>query len=439
MIVENKIETINSKARKLILVLFFILLFMLIIFKILFDYFSLIIFFILLFIFIFIIGKLFIISNFWDIGFQNGIKVILLYFDLEKELVDAGIYFKRKLINTNDYSFLVSLPSYKFSFDSDFETGVLKIRNSIKFNEKFLNLNLDSALGEFISEYQYFSDDNCYLIIELININCDRKFYFNSVLDMKKEIKKNENYRYSFIIDKRLSVPFSSILLNGQTGAGKTYFLYNIIIQLLWTNSMVYIIDPKNSSLAQIGKLMNRKYSATYAEDIYRVIKDFRNLMEIRKKEISYKLKEGLDLNYFDFDYDAAYLIIDEFATVKGFLDMESSDVKKQVWADINAIVTQGRSLGFFVCFCLQKTDSNILSLLIRDNLPLKIVMGSSDFTTYLTAFGTEFDLKGKQVKTGEGFYKGIGMIEPRKMYAPELNFDIYKLCKKLIDINKYK
>lgn len=439
MIVENKIKTINSKARNLILVLFFILLAMLITLKVLFNYFSLIIFFILLFIFVFILGKLFVISNFRNVGFKNGIQVIFLYFNLEKELVDAGIYFKRKLININDYSLLVSLPSYKFSFDSDFETGVLKIRNSIKFNEKFLNLNLDSALGEFISDYKYFSDDNCYLIINLININCNRKFYFDSILDMKKEIQKNKNYRYSFVIDKRLNVPFSNILLNGQTGSGKTYFLYNIIIQLLWSNSMVYIIDPKNSSLAQIGKLMNGKYSAIYPEDIYRVIKDFRNLMEIRKEEISYKLKEGLNLNYFDFNYEAAYLIIDEFATVKGFLDVESQDVKKQVWADINAIVTQGRSLGFFVCFSLQKTDSNILSLLIRDNLQLKIVMGSSDITTYLTAFGMEFDLKGKQVKTGEGFYKGMGMTEPRKMYAPELNFDIYNLCEKLIALNKYK
>ena len=56
-------------------------------------------------------------------------------FNLEKELVDAGIYFKRRLVN--DHNLIVSLPKYKFIFDSDFETGVLKIRNSIKFNQKF--------------------------------------------------------------------------------------------------------------------------------------------------------------------------------------------------------------------------------------------------------------------------------------------------------------
>lgn len=437
MIVENKIETINAKARKLILVLFIILLSLFILFNVFFAYFSLTLFLILFLIISFVLGKLIILSDFWDIGFLNGVRLIKLHYYLEKELVDAGIYFKRRLVN--DHNLIVSLPKYKFIFDSDFETGVLKIRNSIKFNQKFLNLNLDSALGDFISDYQYFSDDNSYLVIELLNVKVQRKYYFNSVLDMKKEIQKNKNYKYSFIIDSKLKVPFSSILLNGQTGSGKSYFLYNIIIQLLWSKSMVYIIDPKNSSLAQIGKLMNSNYSAIYPEDIYRLINDFRKLMEFRKEEISSKLIEGLELNYFDFDYEAAYLIIDEFATIKGFLDLESKNVQKEVWADLNAIVTQGRSVGFFVCFSLQKTDSSILSLLIRDNLPLKIVMGNSDNTTYLTAFGSDFSLKGKNIQVGEGFYKGNGITEPKKMYAPELNFDIYNLCKKLIVTNGYE
>ena len=42
-------------------------------------------------------------------------------------------------------------------------------------------------------------------------------------------------------------------LICGGTGGGKTYFLLTIIEALLRTNADLYILDPKNADLADLG------------------------------------------------------------------------------------------------------------------------------------------------------------------------------------------
>ena len=45
-------------------------------------------------------------------------------------------------------------------------------------------------------------------------------------------------------------------LIAGGTGGGKTYFLLTLIEALLHTNAVLYILDPKNADLADLGTVM---------------------------------------------------------------------------------------------------------------------------------------------------------------------------------------
>ena len=49
-------------------------------------------------------------------------------------------------------------------------------------------------------------------------------------------------------------------LIAGGTGGGKTYFLLTLIEALLHTNAILYILDPKNADLADLGTVMGNVY-----------------------------------------------------------------------------------------------------------------------------------------------------------------------------------
>lgn len=49
-------------------------------------------------------------------------------------------------------------------------------------------------------------------------------------------------------------------LIAGGTGGGKTYFLLTIIETLLQTNAVLFILDPKNADLADLGTVMKNVY-----------------------------------------------------------------------------------------------------------------------------------------------------------------------------------
>lgn len=49
-------------------------------------------------------------------------------------------------------------------------------------------------------------------------------------------------------------------LIAGGTGGGKTYFLLTLIEALLHTNAVLYVLDPKNADLADLGTVMGNVY-----------------------------------------------------------------------------------------------------------------------------------------------------------------------------------
>ena len=49
-------------------------------------------------------------------------------------------------------------------------------------------------------------------------------------------------------------------LICGGTARGKTYFLLTIIEALLQTNAQLFILDPKNADLADLGTVMDNVY-----------------------------------------------------------------------------------------------------------------------------------------------------------------------------------
>lgn len=91
----------------------------------------------------------------------------------------------------------------------------------------------------------------------------------------------------------------------------------------------------------------------------------------------------------------------------------------------------QGRQLGFFLFLVMQKSDATLIDTALRDNIPLKIVLGNSEQQTYVTTFGAGVEIPNRNYKLGEGiFTEPVLAQEPKLVQCPYLNFNILQACK---------
>lgn len=79
------------------------------------------------------------------------------------------------------------------------------------------------------------------------------------------------------------------MLIAGGTGGGKTYFILTLIEALLGTNAKLYILDPKNADLADLGTVMKEVYFQK--EDILSCIDRFYE--EMMKRSLAMKEMEN--------------------------------------------------------------------------------------------------------------------------------------------------
>lgn len=318
------------------------------------------------------------------------------------------------------------LPRIIIEFSKDMASGLIKIKNHIKYNKVLEMVDLSSALGRYIVEQQYLSDDGNYWIFEFEDAQTNRRLVFN---DYKSFIKRcNQCEPYTLFVDERLTLPVSSVLLVGQTGSGKTYSLLSLILQLVnWKiKPKLYFADPKNSSLCVLGKKISPVRTAGTIDEIIAQLDEFHSEMQGRKIELQGKLEERLDADYRYWHMPAHIFIFDEFASFISTVNTMDKKTRDKINMLLRNIILQGRQLGFYLWIVMQKSDSSDIPTAIRDNLIWKVVLGSATSTTYMTAFEHSADLPKRNFGPGEGLYTYQGITKKPKVTSfPTLNFDI--------------
>lgn len=336
---------------------------------------------------------------------------------LEKQLVDAGFGIQR--------SFYVDLPEIQLLFDLDYNTGVLKIRNSVRFDKKLDEVVLSAALGRFVVERHYLEDDRNTYVYELVDGATSFKMVFN---DYDEFLKYNAKFNpYQLFLDGRSTVKLQHTLVVGQTGSGKTVELYNLILQMLNKSVKfdIYFADPKATSLSVLGAAISEERTAENFDDIIILLQRFVNQMHDRKLELKDLLKSKLDADYSTFNLSPSIFIFDEYASFAAILAAKDKKVRDEVKSLLYEIILQGRQLGFFLVLAMQKSDATLLETALRDNLPLKLVLGNAEQQTYITAFG-HTDIPNRHYAVGEGVFTEPTLApEPKLVQCPYCNFNI--------------
>lgn len=202
------------------------------------------------------------------------------------------------------------------------------------------------------------------------------------------------------------------MLIAGGTGGGKSYFILTLIETLLRTDAQLYILDPKNSDLADLAVVLPNVYYRK--EDMVQALDQFYEKMmertETMKQMENYKTGE----NYAYLGLQPHFLIFDEYVA---FMDMIGRD-SAAVMNKIKQIVMLGRQMGFFIILSCQRPDAKYLGDGIRDQFMFRAALGRMSELGYGMMFGeTNKDFFQKRIR-GRG-YVDSGNSVISEFYTP--------------------
>ena len=195
--------------------------------------------------------------------------------------------------------------------------------------------------------------------------------------------------------------------------------------------NFVIAVNTKNSGLAVIGSVVATERTAVEFNDIIDLLENFVNEMNIRKKEMKELLNTKLEADYSTFGLSPYVFICDEYASFASVLASQEKKIRDKVKSLLYSIILQGRQLGFFVFLILQKSDATLIDTALRENIPLKLVLGNSEQQTYVTTFGTGVEILNRNFSVSEGVFTEPRLApEPKLVQCPYCDFDILSACK---------
>lgn len=370
-------------------------------------------------------------------GLRYGIKYAIrhrkMYKALRRALYESGIYTERMFLGKK----CAILPQIHIIFNRDLQSGSVRLQNCIKIDKRLEDLPISSGLpGEYVLTAAYIADNCNDYIYEFANAEIKRLVFksWESFYEYNNKIKPDELF-----FDDSHRVALIHMLIVGQTGSGKSYCLYNIVLQMLAKERVyeLYVADPKYSGLYALGYKINKNRVAKDVDEIIALLRKFEQAMIRRKEEYANKILNKLDSDYRDFDLIPICLIIDEYSAFRATLaryDKKTRDYAEEI---IGNVIREGRQLGCFCIIAQQQSNATNLPTELRENLPCKIILGQAERQTYMTALGNYPDVARRKYECGQGLmvYPQIASTEtPTIITVPTLAFDIFNAVDKLIN-----
>ena len=203
-------------------------------------------------------------------------------------------------------------------------------------------------------------------------------------------------------------------LIAGGTGGGKTYFLLTLIEALLHTNAVLYILDPKNSDLADLGTVMPNVYHTK--EEMIDCVNAFYEGMVRRSEEMKQHPNYKTGENYAYLGLPPCFLIFDEYVA---FFEMLGTKESVSLLSQLKKIVMLGRQAGYFLIVACQRPDAKYFSDGIRDNFNFRVGLGRISELGYGMLFGSDVKKQFFQKRIKGRGYCDVGTSVISEFYTP--------------------
>jgi S-DNA-T family DNA segregation ATPase FtsK/SpoIIIE len=247
-------------------------------------------------------------------------------------------------------------------------------------------------------------------------------------------------------------------LIAGATGAGKSVTIHNIIISLLYKNGpdmlRFIMIDPKRVEMTLYKKIphlltpvitdpkkavLALKWAISEMERRYSILEkqSVRDIDSYHKTIVkpAYKNLTQDDIENYDGELPEKMpyivIIIDELSDIM-------SSYPRELEASIVRLAQMSRAVGIHLLLATQRPSVNVITGLIKANIPTRLAMkvaSQIDSRTILDTRGAE-----KLLGYGDMLYKGEGANESVRIQCPYVSEDEVKSVVEFIQKNyKYE
>jgi len=191
------------------------------------------------------------------------------------------------------------------------------------------------------------------------------------------------------------------LLVAGTTGSGKTIFLYSIMVSLLEQFSKdeidFLIVDPKQTDFVFFDELPNL-YGGKVVTDADEALEMLNKINEVDKEERMKMIRacKSRDINSYNEKnpnnrMKRLVVIIDEYADLIQTAEMQGT--RKEFERSLSMLAQKVRSLGIHLIIATQRPSTNIVTGVLKANIPYRIsfrLPSHTDSQTILDMPGAE-------------------------------------------------
>lgn len=251
------------------------------------------------------------------------------------------------------------------------------------------------------------------------------------------------------------------VLVAGTTGSGKSVMMHSLVTSLLYRNGperMRFImVDPKRVELTLYNNIphlltpviteakaciqalkwatkeMDRRYGVLQSHKVQDIGSYHAEVLAPAHKELEILEKRGRSLEDFEMPEPMPYIVvlIDELADIM-------TAYPRELEAVIVRLAQMSRAVGIHLVLSTQRPSVNVITGLIKANIPSRIALKVSsliDSRTILDQSGAE-----KLLGAGDMLYLSGDMPKPRRIQSPFISTaEVKKITAFLIKNNDYE
>jgi len=184
---------------------------------------------------------------------------------------------------------------------------------------------------------------------------------------------------------------FPHALVSGTTGSGKSIFINSVIVSLIMRNSpddlKLVLVDPKKVEMSRYKDMPHLLCPIiTEAQEAKLLMDKLCKEMEDRYMLFA----ENGCSNIKEFNEDAPGLGLDKLPYIVIFFDeyADMVDQCKEISMPVVSIAQKARACGIHLCIATQRPSTNVVTGVIKANLPTHVALMMASYTDSMTIIG---------------------------------------------------
>ena len=321
-------------------------------------------------------------------GIKNYVSKRILIKSIEENLISIGAY--TKIENKN----FVMLPKIKIRDNKIIiELSNLRIRNIL---DRYMN-SFSTALPErYVVEDYYVTKNNAQIVISYEDVKNFKPEKYD-LMEYRKLIENTDKMDLYF--DRKHVVNLNDhphILLSGSSGSGKSYLANELVIQAIFKQYEVVILDIKRS----YGLYKDHAEYYYETDTILQKIRDIENEMSERMEKLQPELDKNPHVLAVDIGYRPKLIVIEEYISLLSSMDKKQKEEMERIVKNISVLARQS---NIHMLMVMQSAGTENINSTTRSNMT-KILMGRAQSNILNATFGNSgVDIPTTQLNKGEG------------------------------------